>query len=276
VRYALDDYSLSPEQKGWGPGWPVDRWAEMARVTANRSLTAVNVHRRLARLVDFLLDQTEARGYLLDQTQTGAYNNRPIAGTTTASNHSWGIALDLNWRRNPVSHDGRPHTDYPPWLVPLWNSYGFAWGGNYVGSYRDAMHFEFMGAPSDADDQTARALDAAAEQEAEDMTPEQQAMLNSARADAAAARGAAEKAYNAANRSASGVAQIIPAVAKLAADQAADAALTRQILDRLAQTTPGGAALPIDYGQVQAASERAVRAVLGELDQTPTPGGIQR
>jgi predicted phage tail protein len=133
-----------------------------------------------------------------------------------------------------------------------------------------------MGAPADADDMTARALDAAAEQEAEDMTPEQQAMLNSARADAAAARGAAEKAYNAANRSASGVAQIIPAVAKLAADQAADAALTRQILDRLAQTTPGGAALPIDYGQVQAASERAVRAVLGELDQTPTPGGIQR
>lgn len=104
----------------------------------------------------------------------------------------------------------------------------------------------------------------------DDMTPDEHQKLYEAHANAAAARGAAEKAYNAANRSASGVAQVIPAVAKLAADQAADAALTRQILDRLAQTTPGGgAAIPVDYGQVQAASERAVRAVLGDLDQTP-------
>lgn len=270
MRYALDDYSLNPFQKGWGAGWPTDRWTDMARVTANRSLTAVNVNRRIARLVDALLDETEARGYLLDQTQTGGYNNRPIAGTATASNHSWGLALDLNWRRNPVSNDGRPRTDFPAWLVPLWGSYGFAWGGNYVGNFRDAMHFEFMGSPADADDMTARALDAAAEQEEDEMTPEQQAMLNAASANAAAARKAAEGSYNHANRAASGVAQLLPAVAKLAADQAADAALTRQILDRLAQTTPGGgASIPVDYGQVQAASERAVRAVLGDLDHVP-------
>lgn len=161
----LSDYAHDAADRGWGPGWPTNRTADMARVTADRSGTAVNVHKRLARLVDMLLDATEAKGYLLDQTQTGAFNCRPIAGTNVPSNHSWGLAADLNWRRNPVSHDGRAHTDFPAWLVPMWNRYGFAWGGDYSGDYRDAMHLEFMGTPAEADSLTAQALRALEEED---------------------------------------------------------------------------------------------------------------
>jgi hypothetical protein len=159
MRYALRDYSVTAARKGWGPGWPADRWSDMARVQAARSGVAVNVHRRIARLVKLLLDETERRGYLCVGGQTGAYNNRPISGTRTASNHSWGLAIDVNWTINFASYDGRNHGTVPAWMPDLWARYGFAWGGHYTGSFKDPMHFEFMGSPEDADDMTALALD---------------------------------------------------------------------------------------------------------------------
>ena len=48
-------------------------------------------------------------------------------------------------------------TDIPAWMVAMWNRYGFAWGGHYTGT-PDAMHFEFMGTPAQADQMTALAL----------------------------------------------------------------------------------------------------------------------
>ena len=157
MRFSINDYSISPKVKGWGSGWPQDRSHDMARVKADRSGTAVNVHKRIARLVDLLLDETERRGYRLDKTQTGGYNNRPIKGTSKPSNHSWGLAVDLNWRRNPEHFDGIVKTDFPPWLPKLWARYGFAWGANYRGRHKDPMHLEFMGSPDDADDMTSAA-----------------------------------------------------------------------------------------------------------------------
>jgi D-alanyl-D-alanine carboxypeptidase-like protein/LysM domain-containing protein len=157
MRFSINDYSISPKAKGWGDGWPHDRSSDMARVTADRSHTRVNVHKRIARLVDMLLDETERRGYQCDQTQTGGYVNRQIRKTGKSSNHAWGLALDYNWRRNPATFDGKVHSDFPAWVVPLWNQYGFANGGHYRGSFKDPMHFEFMGSPADADDMTAKA-----------------------------------------------------------------------------------------------------------------------
>lgn len=158
MRFSINDYSISPKAKGWGLGWPTDRSDDMARVKADRSKSAVNVHKGIARLVDLLLDETESRGYHLVADQTGGYNNRPIRDTNKPSNHSWGLAVDLNWRRNPASNDGIIHGDFPDWLVPLWGRYGFAWGGNYRRTgFRDPMHLEFMGAPEDADDKTSAA-----------------------------------------------------------------------------------------------------------------------
>jgi hypothetical protein len=66
MRYSSNDYSISAKTKGWRSGWPTDRSANMARVTADQSHAHVNVHKRIARLVDLLLDETERRGYRLD------------------------------------------------------------------------------------------------------------------------------------------------------------------------------------------------------------------
>jgi hypothetical protein len=47
----------------------------------------------------------------------------------------------------------------PAWMVGMWTECGFRWGGAYQGR-KDAMHFEYMGSPSDVarDTTTARRL----------------------------------------------------------------------------------------------------------------------
>jgi D-alanyl-D-alanine carboxypeptidase len=150
----INDYSRNAAQKGWGAGWPSCSGARgtLATVSADRSGVRLTVHSRIARLVDLLIDATENRGYLGKPGQCGAYNCRPIGGTRTASNHSWGLAVDWNWQDNPYTSSGR--NSIPGWMPPLWNRYGFAWGGNYRGSKKDYMHFEFMGSPGEADQMT--------------------------------------------------------------------------------------------------------------------------
>lgn len=154
----LRDYSRTGAQRGWGAGWPSCGGAKAAGtavVTADRSGTRFSVHKRIARLVDLIVDECERRDYQLKAGQTGGYNCRPIGGTSSPSNHSWGLAIDINWLTNPMR---KPlTTDIPAWVVALFNRYGFAWGGHYSGT-PDAMHFEFMGTPEQADEMTALAL----------------------------------------------------------------------------------------------------------------------
>jgi D-alanyl-D-alanine carboxypeptidase-like protein len=155
----IADYSRTAAQRGWGAGWPSCGGARnnLATVTFRLSGVRVTVHKRIARLVQLLGDATEARGYRAKLGQTGAYNCRPISGTQSPSNHSWGLALDWNWTDNPYTTN--PALNHiPGWMVALWNRFGFAWGGAYSGTRKDYMHFEFMGWPEDADAMTALAL----------------------------------------------------------------------------------------------------------------------
>lgn len=131
-------------QRGWGPGWPTDRRQDMARVTSHG--VTVLVHKLIAPLVAELLDETVEGGYQLRPDECWGYASRPIRGTNTPSNHSWGLAVDLNSRTNPMG--STLVTDMPPWMTQLWKSRGFRWGGDYSGR-KDAMHFEFMGTPAD-------------------------------------------------------------------------------------------------------------------------------
>lgn len=133
--------------RGWGKGWPTDRSADMA--TASGGGISIPAHKRIAPIVSWLLAETVRRGYDLDGTRDDwGYANRPIRGTQRPSNHSWGLAVDLNATANPMQ--SKLKTDMPRWMVGLWKSHGFDWGGDYDGR-KDAMHFEFAGTPADAD-----------------------------------------------------------------------------------------------------------------------------
>ncbi|MSZ76687.1 MAG: M15 family peptidase [Actinobacteria bacterium] len=66
----------------------------------------------------------------------GCYYPRFIAGTTTLSNHSFGLALDLNVPGNLRGTVGEMDRT----VVSIFEKWGFAWGGRW--RYTDPMHFE--------------------------------------------------------------------------------------------------------------------------------------
>ena len=95
---------------------------------------------------------------------TSAFNYRVISGTTKLSNHSYGMALDINPRINPwvkgnkVSPaNGKVYKQrktskckgkYKRYMIhkndtayKIFKKYGFSWGGEWRSS-KDYQHFE--------------------------------------------------------------------------------------------------------------------------------------
>lgn len=66
----------------------------------------------------------------------GCYYPRFIAGSTTLSNHSYGLAIDVNTAGNQRGVVG----EIDRGIVAIFKRWGFAWGGDW--SYTDPMHFE--------------------------------------------------------------------------------------------------------------------------------------
>lgn len=86
--------------------------------------------------------------YATRAADTGAYSCRRKTGGTGWSNHSYKIALDLNWRTNP--YGGRLVTDMPRAMVDdilairtNSNAQVWSWGGDWRGN-KDAMHYEIV------------------------------------------------------------------------------------------------------------------------------------
>lgn len=85
----------------------------------------------------------EHRYYLQADEQTHGWDHRydrESNGTKTLSPHAWGIAIDLNKHEN-----GGDSWSIPRWVVKLFESYGFRWGGfgfNHVGD-KEPDHFEY-------------------------------------------------------------------------------------------------------------------------------------
>lgn len=134
--------------RGWGQGWPVNRSKDMRTVRTTRSGVAFVVHHEIAPIIKYLVDEVERRGYMIHtpgQTPDDwSYNNRPIRGRRTPSNHSWGLAIDIDATQYPLGSRKR----LPSWIVELFRAHGFDYGGDW--SRPDPMHFEFNGWPSDA------------------------------------------------------------------------------------------------------------------------------
>ncbi len=144
-------------ERGWGPGWPSCQTNKMKTVTVKEDdgtvILRITVREEVAPMVASLLEATDEL-YNIKPTSTGAYNCRAIRGTNSPSNHSWGLAVDINWNDNPMSSTF--HSEIPPAVVAMWNSCGWYWGGFYQ-NRPDTMHFEYIGRPSDVAKHTAKA-----------------------------------------------------------------------------------------------------------------------
>jgi hypothetical protein len=66
----------------------------------------------------------------------GCYYPRFIAGTSTLSNHAFGLALDINAVENQRGTAGLIDRG----VVQVFQKWGFTWGGDWA--YTDPMHFE--------------------------------------------------------------------------------------------------------------------------------------
>jgi len=135
--------------RGWGQGWPTNRSRDMLTVRTARSNVPFTVHRDIAPIVKYLIDEVERRGYMIHtpgQTPDDwSYANRAIRGRNRPSNHSWGLAIDIDATQFPLGSRKR----LPSWIVELFRAHGFDYGGDWT-RRPDPMHFEFAGWPSDA------------------------------------------------------------------------------------------------------------------------------
>lgn len=139
------------QNRGWGTGWPVCQSAKQTWITLANGVR-LQVRREVAELARTLLNECLRRGYQIRDDDSAGFVCRAVTGTPIPSNHSWGLAIDLNWRDNPM---GTTTTDFPRWMVELFWSYRWYWGGWYQNE--DPMHLEYVGTPAQAIVDTARA-----------------------------------------------------------------------------------------------------------------------
>jgi hypothetical protein len=135
--------------RGWGPGWPHPQVDRIVTAVCGANRLRLPVRTEIAPLVQRLVADLERQHGPFHSGQCWGFANRAIRGSSTPSNHSWGLAIDLDAPSNPMTTDPRaPHT-IGSYASGLAARYGFRWGGDYVGR-KDYMHFEFMGTPASA------------------------------------------------------------------------------------------------------------------------------
>lgn len=153
--------SVKPaSQRGWGnPGQPGSaqgkRYAAENIVTVKVPLflgggtIAVRVHRDVAAMV-FAGVRAASRVFdFNDVRDDWGFAHRYIRGREAdkvLSNHSWGLAIDLDATQNPQQKRvaGRAiRRTIPDEVVTIMAKHGFSWGGNYAKT-PDPMHFECL------------------------------------------------------------------------------------------------------------------------------------
>jgi hypothetical protein len=138
--------------RSWGSGWPNCQRSAVVTVVCGRNGLRLPVRREIAALVAALVrDLENARGSGFRPDWSWGFACRAIRGTTRPSNHSWGLAIDLDAPTNPMQSGVRPpgRNTMPANAAAIAARYGFRWGGTYT-SRPDPMHFEFVGTLADA------------------------------------------------------------------------------------------------------------------------------
>jgi hypothetical protein len=116
-------------------------------VTFNRRAGASDALGKVsAELSSLVQAQPELAAYV--EKLGGGFNWRQIAGTQQLSNHSFGIAIDLNpsqgayWRWQPLPRlPAYSRLGFPQSVIEIFERHGFIWGGKWY--HYDTMHFEY-------------------------------------------------------------------------------------------------------------------------------------
>jgi hypothetical protein len=125
---------------GGGRIAPDPSWASQHIATATVPiLGSVTCNKAIFPQLIAALNDVKAQG-LADKIHPGEYAGcyypRFIAGSTSLSNHAFGLALDLNVPGNQRGTVGQMDRG----IVAIFKHWGFGWGGDW--HYTDPMHFE--------------------------------------------------------------------------------------------------------------------------------------
>jgi len=125
---------------GGGRIAPDAGWADRHIATANVPILGnITCNKAIFPQLIAALNDVKAQG-LADRIHPGEYAGcyypRFIAGSTSLSNHAFGLALDLNVPGNQRGTVGQMDRG----IVAIFKRWGFTWGGDW--HYTDPMHFE--------------------------------------------------------------------------------------------------------------------------------------
>lgn len=122
----------------------------------NKTTKNITLHQKLASEMEAIFTDLMNAGFRIKISTTGMYNWR---ANGTASEHSLGLAIDINWDINP---DYKPAPANPSSvysgnssdplkvddeIVRIFRSHGFYWGGCYSNRV-DLMHFGYRDKPN--------------------------------------------------------------------------------------------------------------------------------
>lgn len=134
-------------------GWSVISWPGKSRVPG----TSVDLTVRqgaAGRILLWVASQFDRRVEDIDNASghidDGAWNNRPVRGSTSISNHASGTAIDLNWSRHPLGARGTFTAAQAREIRAILAEIPHRvvrWGGDYV-NRADEMHFEINASAS--------------------------------------------------------------------------------------------------------------------------------
>lgn len=149
--------------RGWGrPDQAGFEAHNITRITAGGIAVRCNVG--VSKLFTVMLNDLAKHYPLKAQADDWGYCYRPIRGYEDRwkrthdyrylSNHSWGLAIDLDAAKNPMTTNTRAAHEIVKSVVdPILAKYRnrIIWGGEYNSARKDYMHFEFVGTRRDAD-----------------------------------------------------------------------------------------------------------------------------
>lgn len=134
---ALKRYG-EPEKEAAMALWDVPTYLEVGAIPRR-----LYCNRDLVKPLTAALENLIKRGLVAElKTWDGCFNIRKKRGASTASLHSWGIAIDVNAAWNGF---GKPPT-LSAAFVKCFTDAGFDWGGKW--SKPDGMHFQLARFPT--------------------------------------------------------------------------------------------------------------------------------
>ena len=120
-------------------------WSKLSVVTATVPiLGSIRCHRAVLPAIEGALRELETRnlGFLVDRNgYQGCFQPSVIPDRGGISRHSWGVALDLNFTKNPTGLASA----VDPRLVEVFERWGFISGANWL--IPDPGHFEYLRPP---------------------------------------------------------------------------------------------------------------------------------